>query len=403
MPSRTAPDTTRRGLAVAMLSALLPLDAAQALGTAAGTGTAGAGWVQLLPAGEFASRDGRPGPGRTWTVTDADGAALAADISRIAASTPIVIDYEHQTLHAPKNGQPAPAAGWILRAEWRAGQGLWGQVEWTDTARSEIQARRYRYISPVLVDDEATGRVTGVLLAAITNHPGLLGMSHLQTALSAAAQLLAPPTTRTAPEPDMDLLTALITALGLPAGTSQETVLTRVSALSARPAVPVALTAALGLPATATETAAAAAVQALSARVPAPAGAGTAAAAPDLTAALAAVMAPLQAQVTALSARIAGDEVATLLDRAVAEHRVLPALRPQLETLGRSDITALRSLVAAMPVIPGLGGQTTDAQRQALEAGAGVTALTAQQTAIATQLGLDPKVYAQQLQAQAKA
>ena len=33
--------------------------------------------VQLLPAGEFAAADGRPGPGRTWRLSDEQGRALA--------------------------------------------------------------------------------------------------------------------------------------------------------------------------------------------------------------------------------------------------------------------------------------------------------------------------------------
>ena len=117
--------------------------------------SAASGQAQLLPFGEFAARDGRPGPGKTWKLTDAAGRALAAQLSTTAAKTPVVIDYEHQTLLAATNGRPAPAAGWITSATWRDGQGLFATVQWTAAARAAIDAREYQYISPVITSDEA--------------------------------------------------------------------------------------------------------------------------------------------------------------------------------------------------------------------------------------------------------
>ena len=114
---------------------------------------AGLGRAQVLPAGEFAARDGRPGPGKCWTLTDAAGTQLAAELSVIAAQTPIAIDYEHQTLLAATNGQPAPAAGWMLGFDWLAGEGLFAEVRWTPRALALIAADEYRYISPVILYD----------------------------------------------------------------------------------------------------------------------------------------------------------------------------------------------------------------------------------------------------------
>ncbi|MQY50758.1 phage protease [Rhodocyclus gracilis] len=78
---------------------------------------------RLLPAGEFRARDGRPAEIPAWRM---DATIAAALINQVAATgVDFVIDYEHQTLLAEKNGQPAPAAGWFKALEWREGDGLY--------------------------------------------------------------------------------------------------------------------------------------------------------------------------------------------------------------------------------------------------------------------------------------
>lgn len=142
--------------------------------------------AQLLPAGEFSARDGRPGPGKTWKLDDGRGRALAAQLSLIAASTPISIDYEHQSIMAATNGQPAPSAGYMLRFEWRDHAGLFAQVQWTERALAYIRAGEYRYISPVIIFD-ADGWITGLHNAALVSTPALLGMAPVQAPLGALA------------------------------------------------------------------------------------------------------------------------------------------------------------------------------------------------------------------------
>lgn len=144
----------------------------------------GLGEAQLLPYGAFSARDGRPGPGKQWRVDDQGGRQLAAQMNAVASLTPIVIDYDHQTLRAAQNGKPAPAAGWIRSVEWRSLAGLFAKVDWTADAKACIDARTYRYISPVITFDNVTGAVTGVLLAALVNHPALLGMSGVVSQLA---------------------------------------------------------------------------------------------------------------------------------------------------------------------------------------------------------------------------
>lgn len=143
--------------------------------------------VRLIPAGAFRAADGsgRPTDAPHWRL-DADQAAILIARDRARGSRR-VIDYEHQTLLSAQNGQPAPAAGWITGLEWRdapdANPGLYATIEWTEKAAAMIAAGEYRYLSPVFPYD-ASGLVLDIGPAALTNNPGLDGLTDL-AALSA--------------------------------------------------------------------------------------------------------------------------------------------------------------------------------------------------------------------------
>lgn len=171
--------------------------------------------LQLLPAGQFRATDGRPEGLPGWRLDDAAAAALVADVA--ARATPLVIDYEHQTLNAPTNGQAAPAAGWFKSVEWRPGVGLFATgVEWTDRARQMIAAREYRFVSPVFAFDPKTGVPTRLLHAALTNVPALDDLA--EVTLRAAARF-----NTSEEEPAVNkLFTAIIAALGLPEGSTED-------------------------------------------------------------------------------------------------------------------------------------------------------------------------------------
>lgn len=135
--------------------------------------------MRLLPAGDFAATDGRPGKGTQgghWTLT----AELATKvIAQVAAQrTDVLVDYEHQSLLAAENGKPVPAAAWLKALEWRdgpadAGGGLWAtDVSWTPAAAAALAAGEYRYLSPVFTYDNQ-GRVTRLVSVALTNTPAL--------------------------------------------------------------------------------------------------------------------------------------------------------------------------------------------------------------------------------------
>lgn len=135
--------------------------------------------IQLTPAGFFRAVDGRPADAPNGWYIDA---TIAADLSaKVAAlQNDLVIDYEHQTLHKEKNGQPAPAAGWFKNLEWREGSGLWAlDVKWTPQAEQAILSGQYRYLSPVFEYESVSGHVLSMRMAAITNSPGLDGMQSL--------------------------------------------------------------------------------------------------------------------------------------------------------------------------------------------------------------------------------
>ncbi len=122
-------------------------------------------WVHLVPAGVFTGVDGR-GP---FDASDPEGIILAS--RDYAGSRKMVIDYNHATDTAAKNGGPAPAAGWIVGLQARQ-DGIWALVEWTPAGKAHLAGREYRYLSPVLLHN-AAGKVARVLRASLTNTPNL--------------------------------------------------------------------------------------------------------------------------------------------------------------------------------------------------------------------------------------
>ncbi len=135
--------------------------------------------VQLLPDGLFKATDGRPFdvPSGQWLMNDAAWQSIQAAAK--AKVNDFHFDYEHQTLNAEKNGQPAPAAGWFKGSSlsYVPGQGLFANpVEWTPKASAHIAAKEYRYISAVFSYSKTTGQVLELLHVALTNQPALDGM-----------------------------------------------------------------------------------------------------------------------------------------------------------------------------------------------------------------------------------
>lgn len=142
------------------------------------------GWYQLLPAGKFKARDGRPfdTPDGYWFLDENTGAAFIQQTIEESNDKPILIDYDHQTLHKYEHGQKTPAAGWIAHPsqdiEWRP-TGVYIRPQWTPIAQSEIDNKQFNELSAVFEYDRDTGCPIYLRMSAITNDPALVEIGSL--------------------------------------------------------------------------------------------------------------------------------------------------------------------------------------------------------------------------------
>ena len=160
-------------------------------------------WVQLVPAGpRIMGRDGR-----YWMMSDPQAVADRFDPTKEPQ-----IDIEHSSEIKAPMGEPAPAVGWIKAIEVRDGA-LWGRVDWTPEGAGLVSGRAYRYLSPVFTHDMASGEISKILSAGLTNQPNLE-----MAALNRAEE-----------ETMMDR--AVLEALGLPAAATAQDALVAINAI----------------------------------------------------------------------------------------------------------------------------------------------------------------------------
>lgn len=379
MPS---PNTPRSPSAVAIAACTF---AVQAAGAADGLLRR----VQYFPAGPFRSGDTRPDDVPAWRIDAASAARVIERFNARLARKPLVVDYEHQTLHKEKNGQPAPAAGWPKSLEWVEGQGLFGMVEMTARAAAAIDGKEYLYFSPVFAYSKADGTVLEILMGALTNDPGIQGMQPLSLMAAATAAFL--PSLDLPQEPSVNpLLKALLAALGLPETTTEEaataalTALGPLQPLQARASVATAACTALQLPADATPEAVTAALTSLrKAQDGAPD--------PAKFVPIESVTA-LQGQIAALTARQQEADVDALVKPALADGRLLPAMESWARDLGKKDVAALTAYLDKAQPIAAL----TSTQTGGLPPGGtakGDAQLSAAELAVCTAMGLTPDQY----------
>ena len=142
------------------------------------------GWHQLLPAGKFKARDGRPfdTPDGYWFLDENTGTAFIQQTIEESNDKPILIDYDHQTLHKYEHGQKTPAAGWIAHPsqdiEWRP-TGIYIRPQWTPIAQSEIDNKQFNELSAVFEYDRDTGCPIYLRMSALTNDPALVEIGSL--------------------------------------------------------------------------------------------------------------------------------------------------------------------------------------------------------------------------------
>lgn len=323
---------------------------------------------RLLPLGRFKAADGsgRPAEVAEGWLLDSNGAAQIAALS-VGRVSKRVIDYEHQTLRAAENGRPAPASGWFSRMEARA-DGLWAvDVEWTAQAAEMIAARQYRYVSPVFPYDKRTGAVLGIAHAALTNDPGLDGLTDLATmaALASLAHQFS-----TTPEEEMNVnLKALLAALGLPETATEAEALAALAAMKTNHQVELAaLKSVAPDPAKFVEVATLTAVQG------------------ELSAA--------RTELASLKAEKHTAEVDKVVTAALSAGKLTPATEAWARNLGKSDLAALNAYIEAAPVVAKPGETQTGGKEPA---GGNGTTLTDTQLAVCKGMGVDPADFAKTL------
>lgn len=165
-------------------------------------------WIQLTPSGpNIAGRDGR-----NWTLPDPE--AVVAAFRAHGADLPV--DFEHATQVKGAKGEAAPAVGWIKDIEVRSGA-IWAQVEWNDDGRNAIASKGYRYVSPVFTFTKSAGSIIKMVSAGLTNQPNLkLAALNKEGAQKPQTEEIA-------------MNTAILEALGLKEGASDEDVLTAIN------------------------------------------------------------------------------------------------------------------------------------------------------------------------------
>jgi phage I-like protein len=141
--------------------------------------------VVLVPWGVVESRKG------VFVVDDEAASTIVADFDK--HETPVLIDYEHQSMgaeHAAPDGR-APAAGFVHQMFKVPGIGIKGLVEWNPRARDLIRAGEYRYLSPVVVIDGDTRRLVGMPTLAIVNQPAIPGMQRIAASTRETKETIA--------------------------------------------------------------------------------------------------------------------------------------------------------------------------------------------------------------------
>jgi phage I-like protein len=346
--------------------------------------------IQLTPAGDFAPWDGRDLPMKSglWHI---DQAVANAVIARFAArKNDRVLDYEHQTLHKETNGQPAPAAGWLKGLEWREGQGLFGTVELTARARQAINDGEYKYVSPVFSFDRATGNVLDIQMAALTNNPAIDGMEPL--ALRAAATFrIALDDEETSMNP---LFLAICAALSLaPDSTTEDQAIAAIKThFEADPLA--GIRKAIGVGDNVTSEALVTACTALKTK----ADAATQGDPDPAKFVPVSVVEQLRTDFAALSAQITGDKVDQMVEAGLEDGRLLKAQEQWARDLGKKDIAALTAyLDSAQPIAALTATQTRGRQPAATNE----HGLSADELAVCSATGIDPKDFAAAKKAQA--
>jgi len=308
-------------------------------------------WIMLLPAGsEIRTHDGR-GP---FLVKDAQAIVTRS----LQLERAMVLDENHSTDHAMREGGPAPAAGWIDNLEVRA-DGIYGHVDWTPPGRQMMADKAYRYVSPAILHTK-NGEVLAISRASLVNRPNLRGMASLHS------------------EQDMNLLQKLAAKLGLADTTSEDALVAAVETLHAeRQAAATSLQAQLDPIAEAAGLAKGATAEAVLGAI---GGLKKSGAGNDQVVALQTALNEVTTRFNALDEQTRRDKATAFVDGAIREKKVgvVPAMRDHYITRHMQEPTAVEKEIGAMPsfgpthttIVPPKAqqkaGDLTPEQRQAI-------------------------------------
>lgn len=267
----------------------------------------------LFPAGpEVQARDGRK-----WTLNHPEKVIAAF----VAYGGPIAIDYEHAQAHKAPEGEEAPAAGWITSMDFRPGEGIFAQVDWTAKAAGMIEGMEYRFISPEFFTDK-NNDVLEIVGAGLVNRPAIN----------------MPALARADHTEENDMLKAIAKALRLDEGADEAAIL---AAIETRDTETKAVLAAAKVETLAAVPAEIEKLGEEKKRV--------LASQDDKEKELK----TLRDQVTDLATKDKKREIAAVLDAAIGEGKVAPASRAQYEKMCEAEggIEQFRALAATLPVI----------------------------------------------------
>lgn len=331
--------------------------------------------VQLTPDGTFRARDGRPTALAGWRI---DAAIAERVLTRLRQrTTPIVVDYEHQTLLADSNGRPAPAAGWIdpKAIEYRPGEGFFSPVRWTLKAKAMIDAGEYAFLSPVLPFDPDTGEILDIMNVALTNSPALDGMDPV-AALRDRFEL-DPPAKTAEQESDTVDRKKLIALLGLSADATDDQIEAGLATLKATADDTTKVREALGLKADADLPASVVALKTAAEAAPA-----------DKDVVPRAVFDEQAQQLAALKADGQTAELDQLLKDGLADGRI-PG-KATADWLRSQGLAALKTYLSDAPPVAALKQQQTAGKSPS---GDDKQALTPDELAVCKNMQLDPEKY----------
>ncbi|TCT35381.1 phage protease [Martelella mediterranea] len=323
-------------------------------------------WLQLLPATEFSGVDGR-------------GPYMAPDLNALvqsfnAAGRKLAVDENHSTDLAGKAGHPAPARGWIVELQARS-DGLYGRVEWTASGRELMEDKAYGFISPVFFHSRSKPhRIASVERVALTNDPNLSFLKSLNA------------------KEDNAMLEELRKALGLSETATETEALEAVKAAHSASGKYAALIKRVGKIAEA-EGDEDAVVTALQSRLEATGDED------DLrkqVSSLSATVTDLNGQLTTLKSGHAKERAETVIDAAIGEGKVVPALRDHYIARHQKDAGGVEEELKLLPSIHagGLG------RRKPVEAGA--TEITADDEQVMALMGVDPEAFKKQREREAR-